>query len=238
MCPPCGRSSQHTCPQVGKASTPSGFLPNGTIGTVPKTSLPNTYTINRFLKEQPLEHDAFIPNCQCRAECMTPDAYMEQTYTFPRTNPVLDRHNHDEYTRHMTSYPENRVYLPGQPGCFNDEGIAQALQERSRRLVKMARSWELSELKNWKASERETTIQNALDANAAQFAGPKFRNGQAVFQWWASWLSDKSIKEPPATMSGKTRPKWYSGMVLGHQGLGDILYAGIQHTNVHLYSAY
>ena len=211
--------------------------------------MPNTFIINKFLKNQPTTHDSFVTkaNCQCRAECLTPDAYMEQTFTFSRTHPSQDRHCHDEYLRHMAKYPEERVHTLEEPACltegvqyrcFVDEGINAALKDRSRRLWKAAQGWELAETKAWNAADRDCKIQNALDRHASEFAGPKFANGQAVFQWWASWFADKSITTPPASINQKGRPKWYSGVVMAHQGLGDVLYAGLQHVSVHLYAAY
>ena len=246
MCYKCSRSSRHTCKLVGCASTPSGFLPTGAL---PEVNLPNTFIINRFLMNQPTTHDNFLTkaNCQCRAECLTPDAYMEQTFTFPRTTPIQDRHCHDDYIRHMAKYPEERVYTMEEPvcqtegeayKCFTDEGIITALKERSRRLRKASDGWEIAERKSWNAADRDCKIQNQLDRHASQYAGPKFKNGQAVFQWWSHWFSDQAIKTPPESLNQKGRPKWYSGVVLGHQGLGDVLYAGLQHTNVHLYAAY
>ena len=115
MCHNCSRSSRHTCKVVGCATTPSGFLPDGTIATVPKKSLPNNFIINKFFKNQPTTHDPFDKRCQCRAECLTPDAYMEQTFTFPRTTPIQDRHCHDDYICHMAKYPEDRVYTMEEP---------------------------------------------------------------------------------------------------------------------------
>ena len=84
----------------------------------------------------------------------------------------------------------------------------------------------------------ETNVQNDLDRNAATFAAQKYTNGESVFQWWTPWFKDKSFTEPPATTAGKNRPHWYSGSILGYCGFGDLLYAGIQHTDVHQYYTY
>ena len=64
---------------------------------------------------------------------------------------------------------------------------------------------------------------------------PKFKCGQSVLWWWASWM--KSAEETPKKYNRFTRPRWYSVEVLSFEGYGTIRYAG-QEVKDNLYNVY
>ena len=61
---------------------------------------------------------------------------------------------------------------------------------------------------------------------------PKFRPGQSVCHWWASWF--KECSKAPKQYRGKKRPAWFSGEVLSHDGWQTQHYAGCQ-VEAHFY---
>ena len=66
--------------------------------------------------------------------------------------------------------------------------------------------------------------------------GPKFRHGESVCQWWASWMATATAV--PASYNKKTRPAWFSGEILGHVGKQSVMYAGFVNPEQHCYHVY
>jgi len=70
----------------------------------------------------------------------------------------------------------------------------------------------------------------ALVAAAAVAASParpaKFRPGQSVCDWWASWF--KECRKAPENYGKKKRPAWFSAEVVSYVGWQTMHYAGCQ----------
>ena len=79
----------------------------------------------------------------------------------------------------------------------------------------------------------------ALVAAAAVAASParpaKFRPGQSVCDWWASWF--KECRKAPENYGKKKRPAWFSAEVLSYVGWQTVHYAGFQ-VEAHCYRVY
>ena len=66
--------------------------------------------------------------------------------------------------------------------------------------------------------------------------GPKFRHGESVVQWWASWMA--SATTVPATYNAGNRPAWFSAEVLAYVGKKAVMYAGFMNPLQHCYHVY
>ncbi len=79
----------------------------------------------------------------------------------------------------------------------------------------------------------------ALVAAAAVAASParpaKFRPGQSVCDWWASWF--KECRKAPENYGKKKRPAWFSAEVSSYVGWQTVHYAGCQ-VEAHCYRVY
>ena len=66
---------------------------------------------------------------------------------------------------------------------------------------------------------------------------PRFRPGQSVWQWWASWFTKAT--EPPKTYNRKNRPCWFRGEVLspGERAPLGFKYAGVPYSG-YVYHTY
>ena len=73
------------------------------------------------------------------------------------------------------------------------------------------------------AVDTEAELRDAL-ASVELPPQQKFRPGQSVLQWWASWMV--TAKETPDQLKKSNRPKWYSSEVISHEGFQEIRYAG------------
>ena len=77
--------------------------------------------------------------------------------------------------------------------------------------------------------EAEARIVAAQSPAAAATMKPRFRAGQSVLQWWASWF--KNGGPPPKSYRKKKRPAWYSGEIVNPPvWTEDMLYAGFKYT--------
>ena len=77
--------------------------------------------------------------------------------------------------------------------------------------------------------EAEARIVAAQSPAAAATMKPRFRAGQSVLQWWASWF--KNGGPPPKSYRKKKRPSWYSGEIVNPPvWTEDMLYAGFKYT--------
>ena len=89
-------------------------------------------------------------------------------------------------------------------------------------------AWKLRslELRNMVQGDRESrTFQEIDKMHEERLPDPKFKCGQSVLWWWASWM--KSAEETPKKYNRFTRrPRWYSVEVLSFEGYGTIRYAG------------
>ena len=84
-------------------------------------------------------------------------------------------------------------------------------------------------------ADRECLIQHALDqahvravsAESSAVAVPeaRFKAGQSVLQWWASWFKDENVFGA-APAKGKKRASWYSAEIIRPDGIKSIHYAG------------
>ena len=72
-------------------------------------------------------------------------------------------------------------------------------------------------------------------SDGSRLPNPKFRAGQSVLQWWASWM--KSVQETPKNYKKKSRPAWYSAEICSLNKYGTIRYAGQEVTD-NLYNVF
>ena len=90
-----------------------------------------------------------------------------------------------------------------------------------------ATAWKLRslELRNMVQGDRESrTFQEIDNMHEERLPDPKFKCGQSVLQWWASWM--KSAQETPKTYNRITRPRWFSAQIVEVMEYGTIRYAG------------
>jgi hypothetical protein len=131
---------------------------------------------------------------------------------------------------HKPPPEQGRSALPEIPDIIITPVMEQAMaldQEGIQEVGQIAPRWTRKEVKHRaKCNLRDMTIAdsesskvNRLQSMVEQLAndsalppGPKFRAGQAVFQWWSKWMKD--AKNPPITYNTGNRPKWYSGEIL------------------------
>ena len=58
---------------------------------------------------------------------------------------------------------------------------------------------------------------------------PRFRAGQSVLQWWASWFKNEG--PAPQVYGKKTRPSWFAGEILDPAvWMEDKVYEGVKYT--------
>jgi hypothetical protein len=70
--------------------------------------------------------------------------------------------------------------------------------------------------------QRQKEQQDASDVERGdRVAGPLFRPGQSVRQWWASWFV---TNEAPKQYKKKSRPAWYSGEITSYGGFMSFKY--------------
>ena len=79
------------------------------------------------------------------------------------------------------------------------------------------------------------TVSRELQTNQAN-PGPKFRHGESVVQWWASWMATATAV--PSTYSANARPAWYIAEILGYVGQKSVMYAGFMNPLQHCYHVY
>ena len=72
-------------------------------------------------------------------------------------------------------------------------------------------------------------------SDGSRLPNPKFRAGQSVLQWWASWM--KSVQETPKNYKKKSRPAWCSAEICSFNKYGTIRYAGQEVTD-NLYNVF
>jgi len=109
------------------------------------------------------------------------------------------------------------------------------------------RAWRLGEYRNMARGDRESIIAMTIDDMHEQLRCYRsqelrveippalFKCGQAVLQWWASWMKD--APETPSHYNKKNRPAWFSAEVASYCGYGHIKYAG-QTMLAHQYHVY
>ena len=106
----------------------------------------------------------------------------------------------------------------------------------------------LAERRNMAAGDRESHIFQTMDKrhedlkryaemarDGSTLPNPKFRSGQSVLQWWASWM--KPVQETPKKYNKKNRPAWFSAESCSFKEYGTIRYAGQEVTD-NLYNVY
>ena len=85
-------------------------------------------------------------------------------------------------------------------------------------------------------ADRECLIQHALDqahvragsaeSLAVSVPEARFKAGQSVLQWWASWFKDPNVFGAALLAKGKKRASWYSADIIRPDGIKSIHYAG------------
>jgi hypothetical protein len=93
--------------------------------------------------------------------------------------------------------------------------------------------WESFNTSNVNAQSSSSKQEVELANSSALPPGPKYRAGQSVFQWWASWMKDAVT--PPEIDNKINRPKWYSREVFCHKEWKTQKYAGKMFTS-HFYT--
>ena len=77
--------------------------------------------------------------------------------------------------------------------------------------------------------QAEARIVAGQSPAAAATMGPRFRAGQSVLQWWASWFKNEG--PAPKVYGKKRRPSWFSGEILTPAvWTEDKVYAGVKYT--------
>ena len=77
--------------------------------------------------------------------------------------------------------------------------------------------------------QAQARIVAAQSPAAAATMEPRFRAGQSVLQWWASWFKNKG--PAPQTYGKKKRPSWFSGEILNPAARTEgKRYAGVKST--------
>ena len=129
----------------------------------------------------------------------------------------------------------------------NEEAADAYRDKLPKRQSTRERAWVLGEHYNMTKGDRESRIWMTMDAMHEQLRWYRsqelrveippalFKCGQAVLQWWASWMKD--APETPSHYNKKSRPAWFSAEVASYCGYGHIKYAG-QTMLAHQYHVY
>ena len=116
-----------------------------------------------------------------------------------------------------------------------------------RQAVHAAVAWAKEAAARAEEAQNEADAANARAEEAAARLGrqhhpgrpdAKFRCGQSVFAWWASWFPECGLGEHPPGYAGKQRPLWFSSEIATVIGWRDEWpYAGALHSG-HIYLVY
>ena len=98
-----------------------------------------------------------------------------------------------------------------------------------KRLRDKEKGYKYNELKKMRALHYESLLLQAskgrIEAHfGAVEGGPRFRTGQTVHHFWASWFP--TAVEPKVQLQGTSRPKWYSAGIVAALGKKTLRYAG------------
>jgi hypothetical protein len=102
------------------------------------------------------------------------------------------------------------------------EGFEHQESGKMRGQDELSRAWNVA-----MAAKADLAVARSTAALTVVRPEPKFKMGQSVFHFWASWMH--TAKEPPLSISGKKqRGKWYSASISSPpQWLGpDARYGG------------
>jgi hypothetical protein len=118
----------------------------------------------------------------------------------------------------------------------NDSLAVDELGRQNKRARNLAKAKLLMIRTAMSYADRECLIQHALDqahvravsAESSAVAVPeaRFKAGQSVLQWWASWFSDPKVTGAVKQVKGRKRASWYSADIIRPDGIQDIHYAG------------
>jgi hypothetical protein len=93
-----------------------------------------------------------------------------------------------------------------------------------KRLRKIEQGFQHQEPKKMRSAHYENMRMQAKPSLESQEGKARFRTGQSVHHFWASWFV--KAEEPKVQLQGSSRPKWYSAGIVAALGERKIKYAG------------
>ena len=115
-----------------------------------------------------------------------------------------------------------------------DQEASAAYDSLSRRARIGERCHEMANARNQSVMDSESESYQEID-KAKKPPEPRFRTGQSIFQYWASWMA--LADDLPANIKKKGRPGWYSGEIIAYLQWETVKYAGMEITG-HTYRAH